>query len=183
MAWHGDPSLLRRDGYSGDYGVGLYGYWRSAAAYVDCVSPRGWECMLCDIISTEPLATSGRGAYTPCSGRVVIAPREAFRRRAYVAPIGLTLSVEGAQLVHLAYDGKREAVSLTLGRQEAAASVEATLFLVVERVYPPAGRGGWSVACPGKPACARKWLRDGYRVQLSADASRTTEVTLERLRT
>ena len=50
MAWHGDPSLLRRDAYSGDYGIGLYGYWRSAAAYLDCSAWRG--CMLCDIVGS-----------------------------------------------------------------------------------------------------------------------------------
>ena len=41
MAWHGDPGLLRRDGYSGDYGIGLYGYWRSAGAYLACVPHHG----------------------------------------------------------------------------------------------------------------------------------------------
>ena len=44
MAWHGDPGLLRRDEYSGDYGVGFYGYWRSAGAYLACVPPHGWVC-------------------------------------------------------------------------------------------------------------------------------------------
>ena len=50
MAWHGDPSLHRRYAYSGDYGIGLYGYWRSAAAYLDCSAWRG--CMLCDIVGS-----------------------------------------------------------------------------------------------------------------------------------
>jgi hypothetical protein len=41
MAWHGDPALLRRDAFSGDYGIGLYGYWRPAASYVACMPPHG----------------------------------------------------------------------------------------------------------------------------------------------
>ena len=53
MAWHGDPGLLRRDGYSGDYGIGLYGYWRSAGAYLACVPHHGWTCVLCDLSQTS----------------------------------------------------------------------------------------------------------------------------------
>ena len=34
MGWHGDPGLLRRDAFSGDYGPGAYVYWRSAASYL-----------------------------------------------------------------------------------------------------------------------------------------------------
>ena len=45
MAWHGDPGLLRRDGYSADYGVGFYGHWRNAGAYLSCSAPLGWLCV------------------------------------------------------------------------------------------------------------------------------------------
>ena len=60
MAWHGDPGLLRRDGFSGDYGPGVYGYWRSAAAYVTCMPPFGWSCFLCDLVVSGNEAPSSR---------------------------------------------------------------------------------------------------------------------------
>eukprot|EP00966_Prymnesium_polylepis_P288167 6655815-Prymnesium_polylepis.1 len=179
MAWHGDPALLRRDGYSGDYGVGLYGYWRSAAAYVSCHADRGWECMLCDVLQPA-LPSSGERSSdgTMCTGRVIIAPRDALRRRAYVEPLGLTISIEGAQIVELAYDGATQAVLVSLQRHEAAPSAEATLFLVVERVFPPPpSTSRWRVECPDSPGCAREWLRSAaHKITMSGSA--TTNVSI-----
>ncbi len=178
MAWHGDPALLRRDGYSGDYGVGLYGYWRSAAAYLDCEAHRGWECMLCDIV--RPAPTSSRGA-TACSQRVVIVPRDALHRRAYVAPIGLTLSVEGAQIVELEYHPTHRSVIVSLEPHEAARSAEATLFHTVERVFPPPLPGvEWHAECVDTlraAGCSRKWQRDAHVIKL--DTGITTRVRVE----
>ena len=147
MAWHGDPSILRRDAYSGDYGIGFYGYWRSASAYLDCAGERGWECTLCDVLSTSPAGTSE--AVNACAGSVTIAPRDALRRRVYVAPLGLTLEVEGAQLTGLTFNGTTRDVVLSLRQHDAAPSAHATLFMVVERVYPPpaVSAGGLVVSC------------------------------------
>lgn len=38
MGWHGDPDLLHRDAYSADFGVGFYGHWKNAGAYLLCTS-------------------------------------------------------------------------------------------------------------------------------------------------
>ena len=177
MAWHGDPALLRRDGYSGDYGIGLYGYWRSAAAYLDCIAERGWECMLCDIVHPPAVAAAERMA---CTSRVVIAPRDALCRRAYLAPLGLMVSVEGARIAEVAYEPNEQAVDVSLQRHEAAPSAEATLFLVVERVYPPPLEGGWLVTCPEVPSCSRKGLRDAHVIKLVSDGR--TRVRLKSMR-
>ena len=177
MAWHGDPSLLRRDAYSGDYGIGLYGYWRSAAAYLDCSVWRGWECMLCDIVGSP----QADGAEKPgsvsdvCGGRVTIAPRDALRRRAYIARLGLTISVEGAVIEQLTFEGSTNTVKLALLRHEAAPSSEATLFLRSERVFPPAvSAGRMHVSCLGTSAaigCARRGLLGSHVVRLSPGGS------------
>ena len=65
MAWHGDPGLLRRDEYSGDYGVGFYGYWRSAGAYLACVR-RTAGCAYCDSRAAAAAAPARRRAAAPC---------------------------------------------------------------------------------------------------------------------
>ena len=141
MAWHGDPSLLRRDAYSGDYGIGLYGYWRSAAAYLNCSAWRGWECMLCDIVGSPQAdgAEKPGGVSDVCGGRVTISPRDALRRRAYIARLGLTISVEGAVIEHLTFEGSTHTVKLALLRHEAAPSSEAALLSPV-RAGVPASR-------------------------------------------
>ena len=182
MAWHGDPSLLRRDAYSGDYGIGLYGYWRSAAAYLDCSVWRGWECMLCDIVGSP----QADGAEEPgsvsdvCGGRVTIAPRDALRRRAYIARLGLTISVEGAVIEQLTFEGSTNTVKLALLRHEAAPSSEATLFLRSERVFPPAvSAGRMHVSCLGTSAaigCARRGLLGSHVVRLSPGGSTSVSI-------
>ena len=181
----GDPSLLRRDAYSGDYGIGLYGYWRSAAAYIDCSPIRGWECMLCDILDDLPEG-NGRpempsSLSKKCSGRVTIAPRDALHRRAYIAPLGLMLSVEGAQLMEVAIDMAAVVVTLSIQRHGAAPSTTASLFAKVERVYPPpiAVSGGLRVFCPNdRPgeSCARGGLHDAFVITLGGHPLTTVKI-------
>ena len=112
MAWHGDPALLKRDAYSGDYGIGMYGYWRSAGAYLGCAPPHGWLCVFCQIqpaqgdssssssssaaAAASSAAASSAAAAADCSGAVAGAVQDPFGRRVYVAPLGLSASVEGA---------------------------------------------------------------------------------------
>ena len=115
-----------------------------------------------------------------CSGRVVIAPGDALQRRAYIAPVGLTFSVEGGQLSELTFEPAHPtpadptavawAVTLSLRRHEAAPSAEVTVFVLRERVFPPTALGGLRVACPdaipGDESCARDGLRDSYIIRL-----------------
>lgn len=96
MAWHGDPALLKRDAYSGDYGIGMYGYWRSAGAYLGCAPPHGWLCVFCQIQPALPDSAASAAAAADCSGAVSGAVQDPFGRRVYLAPLGLSASVEGA---------------------------------------------------------------------------------------
>ena len=166
MAWHGDPGLLRRDGYSGDYGIGMYGYWRSAASYLACLPPHGWVCLLCDVIAVPSGAGGGGGAAAGGLGgcdeqaHLAVTPRDAFRRRVYVAPLGLTLSVEGASIALLEAWPAERRLAVTLVAHAAAPSAEATLFIEVERIEPPppALASAYVAACAGAappPGCVR----------------------------
>ncbi len=40
MGWHGDPSLLRPDGFSADYGQGFFGHWSQVCVHATCVTGR-----------------------------------------------------------------------------------------------------------------------------------------------
>ena len=157
MAWHGDPSLLRRDAFSGDYGIGLYGYWRSAASYVACMPPHGWVCMLCDLVVGlgDGAQNGGSSAGGPCDEHthLTITPRDALRRRAYIAPLGLTISVEGAAIAQLETWPAERRIAVTLVAHAAAPSVQATLFVSAERIEPPpaAAATAYAATCEDEP--------------------------------
>ena len=148
MAWHGDPGLLRRDGYSGDYGPGLYGYWRSAASYVACIPPHGWQCVLCDVQEVQPLMDDAPmrevdlSETSGCDGfkKLRVTPRDAFQRRVYLAPLGLLVSVEAATIVEVTVRPADLSVSITLQQHARAPSSTATLFIEAERIEPPPPR-------------------------------------------
>lgn len=133
MAWHGDPALLRRDGYSGDYGIGLYGFWRSAGSYLSCLGVHGWVCVLCDVSdssSSPPLSCDH-------AGPVRVVPREPFGRKMYLASLGLSFTVEGASIALAEFWPRHPRVTLHLKPYAAAPSHEATLFIEAESVEPP----------------------------------------------
>ena len=98
MGWHGDPDLLRRDSYSADFGVGFYGHWKNAGSYLACTPDLGWLCLHCELTSVRPahaLALSNGSACTSAA-EMRLAPRDGFRRRLYLAPLGLLMTVDGA---------------------------------------------------------------------------------------
>jgi len=123
MGFHGDPDLLRHDAFSADFGVGFYGHWKNAGAYLACSSdssPAGEEliCFGCDLVSHSPLsATPTAPLPTPhtsvpplclgAEGLLLLRPRDAFRRRVYLQPLGLLITSDG---------GAIESVELQLAR-------------------------------------------------------------------
>jgi hypothetical protein len=157
MAWHGDPALLRRDAFSGDYGIGLYGYWRSAASYVACMPPHGWVCMLCDLVvglgDGAQNGGSTDGGHCDEHTHLTITPRDALRRRVYIAPLGLTISVEGAAIAQLETWPAERRIAVTLVAHAAAPSVQATLFVSAERIEPPpaAAASAYAATCEDEP--------------------------------
>jgi hypothetical protein len=94
MGLHGDPDLLHLDGYSADFGIGFYGHWKNAGAYLTCSAQLGWLCLGCDLLAAPD---------TPCEavaqGELQLVPRDAFGRRLYLQPLGLLLVVDGAAVV------------------------------------------------------------------------------------
>ena len=98
MGWHGDPDLLSRDGYSADFGVGFYGHWKHAGSYLSCTSAVGWLCVGCDLASARPneALTLANGSACTTATELRITPRDGFRRKLYLAPLGLLMQLDGA---------------------------------------------------------------------------------------
>ncbi|EOD29360.1 hypothetical protein EMIHUDRAFT_463031 [Emiliania huxleyi CCMP1516] len=169
------------------YGPGVYGYWRSAAAYVACMPPFGWSCFLCDL-AVEGEAGGGAASASAAKAcdagaNLRVTPRDAFGRRAYLAPLGLTVTVEGGRLVEVELQPRGRRAVLRVAVHERARSSEASVFLEVERRdgRAPAPTSAYSCAydeaaypCSGRKAGAFVVpLRVGEptRVILQASAS------------
>ena len=127
MGLHGDPDLLVRDAYSADFGVGFYGHWKNAGSYLSCSDALGWLCVGCDLSSVRPagaLALSNRSA-CDLATELRLAPRDGFRTRLYLQPLGTMLTLDG---------GRFESALLTLPRGRPAGASAAVLRLVA---HPP----------------------------------------------
>jgi len=98
MGWHGDPDLLHRDAYSADFGVGFYGHWKNAGSYLACTGALGWLCVGCDVTAARPAAALvlSNGSSCTSAAELRLTPRDGFRRRLYLSPLGLLFQFDGA---------------------------------------------------------------------------------------
>jgi hypothetical protein len=81
--FHAYPSALKIDGYSGDYGPGFFGHAVNAGTYVVKHAEFGW------------LAFGGN--LTVAGDTVRVRPLDGARRRVYLAPLGLWLTLEAGE--------------------------------------------------------------------------------------
>jgi hypothetical protein len=81
--FHAYPATLKTDGYSGDYGPGFFGHAVNAGTYVVNHPEFGW------------LAFGGN--LTVSGDTVRVTPLDGARRRVYLAPLGLWLTLEAGQ--------------------------------------------------------------------------------------
>ncbi len=79
-AFHSFPSTLKWDAYSGDYGPNFFGHAINTATYVINHPEFGWQTF---------------GGNVKVDGDVVkVKPLDSFRRRVYIAPFGLWLTLD-----------------------------------------------------------------------------------------
>ena len=156
----------------------------------------GWSCFLCDL--DDPSAynsptTDQPGGNDGCDTnvRLRITPRDAFGRRAYLASIGLYITVDGASMTELLFSPSETSVAIVLKPHNLAPSAEATLALAVERIEPPPPSpvSAYTVRCDEPPAgTANECIRPvgapsnpagEFNVRLASDG-RPTRVTIMR---
>lgn len=119
MGFHGDPSLLRLDGYSADFGIGFYGHAINAGSALYCDSKLGCLCFYCDA--------------TFMSGSLQLKPRDAFRKRAHLLPLGFSIQVFSATISSVRWDYQSKSVSVVVERDELY-SQNSTLVKVVHQL-------------------------------------------------
>jgi hypothetical protein len=148
-AFHSWPDMMKWDVITGDYGMGFYGHAISSASYMVSDPKLGWLGFGGD------LRTDG--------AKVRFTPRDGARRRLFVAPAGLWITLEAGRIQGAEYDTKTGKVVLTLDPATAIAPTARMLFE--------------TTTSDGRPYEASTGTRDrgGYAIPLD---SGTTTITL-----
>jgi len=103
-AFHSSPSLMRWDTYSGDYGPNFFGHALNTATYIVDNPEFGWLAF---------------GGNLKASGnKVTVQTLDSFRRRIYIAPAGLWLTLDAGTFESFEYNAKTRAVRLELSPQD-----------------------------------------------------------------
>lgn len=104
VAFHSFPSTLKWDPYTGDYGPNFFGHAFNAATYVINDREFGWQSF---------------GGNVQLSGDWVnVQPRDAFRQRVYIAPLGLWLTLDAGTFERVAVNTRSHTVRITLSRAD-----------------------------------------------------------------
>merc|ERR1712039_117190 len=82
MMLHMLPHILDYDPHSGDFGLGFFGHTLEAGAYFVQHADLGAICFLCDITTNNDNLS------------LVFSPRDSYRQRVYVEPLGLYLQLD-----------------------------------------------------------------------------------------
>jgi len=123
-AFHSWPDMMQWDALTGDYGMGFYGHAISAATYLVQDARFGWL---------------GFGGDVAQSGAVVaITPKDGARRRLFVAPAGLWITLAAGRIATAEYDTATGVVRLSLDAataQEAKARLSWQTTTATGRAY------------------------------------------------
>jgi len=92
MMLHMLPHVLDFDPRSGDFGLGFFGHTLEAGAYFVQHPTLGELCFQCDLTSGNTIPT-------------VIEPRDSYRQRMYLEPLGLYLQADAGNLDRVIWSG------------------------------------------------------------------------------
>lgn len=100
VAFHSFPSALKWDPYSGDYGPNFFGHALTVGTYLINHPEFGWQAF---------------GGNVTRSGQWVnVQPLDSFRKRVYLAPVGLWLVLDAGTFARVSLNSRTNAVRITL---------------------------------------------------------------------
>jgi hypothetical protein len=126
-AFHSFPQNMRWDTYSGDYGPNFFGVATNAATYLIDHPEFGWQAF--------------GGNVRKDGDRIRVEPRDAFRQRVYIAPLGLWLTLDAGTFDRVEMNTRTHAVRAELSRQTVSTP---RARLRVEQPAKPAGIGSYA---------------------------------------
>jgi hypothetical protein len=104
-AFHSYPDKMSFDPYSGDYGPNFFGHAWTTGAYLVKDAEFGWLAF---------------GGNVSLEGKTVsVEPRDSFRQRVYLAPLGLWLTLDSGQFERVTLDEAKVTLELRLAPADA----------------------------------------------------------------
>lgn len=147
-AFHSWPDMMKWDAISGDYGMGFYGHAIASATYAVKDKDLGW------------LGFGGK--VTNEAGKIHIVPQDGARRRLFIAPAGLWITLEAGRIASADYDAASGQVVLTLDPAHATTAKARLLFETTTKDGKPYAIDGGAAD------------RGGYAISLNASVTRVT---------
>ncbi|HEY3381017.1 MAG TPA: DUF5695 domain-containing protein [Vicinamibacterales bacterium] len=145
-AFHSFPDMLRRDAISGDCAQNFLGHAFNTGTYVVHDPEFGWQAF--------------GGVVSARGSRVVVEPRDSFRMRVYLAPLGLWITLDAGHFERVEFDVAARTVRLSLAPATGVTPVARV------RVEQPAAVAGVGTFAPR--AAGLKSERGAYIVPLGA---------------
>ncbi|KAG7052107.1 putative glycoside hydrolase family 43 protein [Colletotrichum scovillei] len=144
-SFHSWPDTLKWDGISGDYGPNFLGLALGSGTYV--------------VQDSELGVLAFGGVVTASTGTVSVTTKDAVRRKVFIGPLGVLVSVDAGIIQDFAFTASSKSISVTLaqldGVPKAASAVvwlESTTGTGTFKVTTSGiaqARGGWSVPLSG----------------------------------
>lgn len=99
-AFHSFPDRMAYDPYTGDYGPNFIGHALNTATYLTHDNAFGWICF--------------GGNVEQHGGIIQATPLDSFRKRIFIAPLGLWLTLDAGEFQLIDYDPARHSVRIHL---------------------------------------------------------------------
>ena len=169
MAFHTHPFVMEHDPNSGDHGLGFFGSSLNAGAYMHAHPVLGKLCFMC--VLTEDAA----GAH--------VAPRDMYRRRVFLSPLGLWLVAEAGTMQSVSLSADLSTVTVLFEPSAAAAASAGTagtaapyssLRLRVEQAAPEDRAFAFALTAPA----GAQVVRNAYAFAPAADDNAVTTAVI-----
>jgi hypothetical protein len=130
VAFHAFPQNMKWDAYSGDYGPNFLGHALNTGMYLIDHPEFGWQAF--------------GGNVTTTGGSVAVQITDSFRKRVYIAPLGLYLTLDAGRFERVELDPQTGRLRVTLAPAtthvpRARLRVEQTGTTVTRRSWTPVG--------------------------------------------
>ena len=106
-AFHSFPQNLRWDHYTGDYGPNFFGHSVNTGTYIVNHPEYGWLAFGGNVLSVGGPGSSD-------AGRITVRTLDSFRKRVYIAPLGLYLTLDRGAFESVSINPKTNAVQIRL---------------------------------------------------------------------
>lgn len=127
-SFHSFEDTLKWDGYSGDYGPNFVGHALGMGTVLVQHPDFGWQALGGNVVATAPA--------------VQVQPRDSLRRRVFVAPIAMLLTLDAGAFEAVTFDPSARTVTVTIAAAAPGASGAASApegRLVVTQTSTAAG--------------------------------------------